>query len=130
VGKHNPNQALADSLEQVERALSIVQRHGFQAVRGDFTLTDALLHNVLIASEAITQLKNEWPERYFELERSHPGVNWYAFRRMGDVIRHAYGEIDLTIIEQHLNGLVPAVKSAIQAELVLSRIELPPDGGG
>ncbi len=98
MAKHSPNQSLADSLEQIERAESIVQLHGFSGVFQDRTLTDALLHNLLIASEAITRLKNEWPERYAALEAEYSEVNWYAFRKLGDVLRHAYGDVDLTII--------------------------------
>jgi uncharacterized protein with HEPN domain len=59
VAKHSPNQSLADSLERIERVESIVDPCGFDTVRRDSTLTDALLHNLLIASEAITRLKNE-----------------------------------------------------------------------
>jgi uncharacterized protein with HEPN domain len=86
-----------------------------------------LLHNLLIASEAITRLKNEWPERYAALESEYSDVNWYSFRRLGDVLRHAYGDVDLTIIEQHMELLVQAVKGAIQDELALSRIVALPD---
>ena len=92
-------------------------------------MTDALLHNLLIASEAITRLKNEWPDRYATLETEYPDVNWYAFRRLGDVLRHAYGDIDLAIIERHLAALVQVVKDAIQNELALSRIVLPSKSG-
>jgi uncharacterized protein with HEPN domain len=130
VAKHSPNQSLADALERIERAEAIVQRHGFETVRDDSTLVDALLHNLLIASEAVTRLKNEWPEKYAALETEYPDVNFYAFRRLGDVLRHAYGDVDLNIIERRLDGLIQDVKNAIQSELVLSRIELPPDDGG
>jgi uncharacterized protein with HEPN domain len=97
VPKHSPNQSLADALERIERAQTIVDLHGFEALRADYILTDALLHNLLIASEAVTRLKNEWPERYAELELGYPNANWYAFRKFGDVLRHGYQIIDLAI---------------------------------
>lgn len=121
--KHNPNQSLADSLERIERAQSIVRRHGFDAIRADYVLADALLHNLLIASEAVTRLKNEWPERFAALEMSCPDVNWYAFRRFGDVLRHGYELIDLAIVERNMNDLVPKIKRAIEGEIALSTIE-------
>ena len=127
MAKHSPNQSLADSLERIERAEAIVLSNGFDAIRADSTLADALLHSLLIASEAITRLKNEWPERYAALETAHPDVNFYSFRRLGDVLRHAYGDVDLSIIERRLDDLVRAVKHAIQEELVLSRL-MPPAG--
>jgi uncharacterized protein with HEPN domain len=129
VAKHSANQSLADSLERIERVESIVQPCGFNAVRADSTLTDALLHNLLIASEAITRLKNEWPERYAALEIAYPDVSWHAFRRFGDVLRHAYGDIDMAIVEMNIDVMVKGVKGAIQQELALSRVVLPPDKG-
>jgi uncharacterized protein with HEPN domain len=90
-------------------------------------LADALLHNLLIASEAVTRLKNEWPEQYVALETRYPLVDLYAFRRMGDVLRHAYGDVDLTIVERNLAGLIRSVKTAIQDELVLSRVVPQPE---
>jgi uncharacterized protein with HEPN domain len=122
VPKHNANQSLADSLERIERAESIVTRFGFKAVREDALLTDALLHNLLIASEAVTRLKNEWPERYAGLEMQYPDVNWYAFRRFGDVLRHGYEDVDLSIVQHNLGDMIDAVKKAIQKELVLSHV--------
>jgi uncharacterized protein with HEPN domain len=104
VAKHSPNQSLADSLERIERVESIVNPCGFDAVRGDSTLTDALLHNLLIASEAITRLRNEWPERYAALEAAYPDAGWHAFRRFGDVLRHAYGDIDMAIVETNIES--------------------------
>jgi uncharacterized protein with HEPN domain len=77
----------------------------------------------LIASEAVTRLKNEWPERYAELELGYPNANWYAFRKFGDVLRHGYQIIDLAIVQQNLNDMIVAVKEAIQRELVLSTLE-------
>ena len=127
MAKHSPDQSLADALERIERVESIVQPIGFDAVRIDSTLTDALLHNLLIASEAITRLKDEWPERYAALETAYPDVSRHAFRRFGDVLRHAYGDIDMAIVETSIEVMVKAVKGAIQQELALSRIVLRPD---
>jgi uncharacterized protein with HEPN domain len=127
VAKHSPNQSLADALDRIERVESIVQPSGFDSVRADSILTDALLHNLLIASEAITRLRNEWPERYAALETVYPDVSWHAFRRFGDVLRHAYGDIDMAIVEINVEGIVKAVKGAIQQELALSRVVLRPD---
>ena len=120
--KHSPNQSLADSLERIERVESIAQTFGFDALRADTTLTDAVLHNLLIASEAITRLKNEWPARYAALEADYPDVSWHAFRRFGDVLRHAYGDVDMAIVETNVAVTVRAVRDAIQQELALSRI--------
>jgi uncharacterized protein YutE (UPF0331/DUF86 family) len=41
-------------LERIERAEAIIRTHGFDALQNDYVLTDALLHNLLIASEAVT----------------------------------------------------------------------------
>jgi uncharacterized protein with HEPN domain len=120
--KHSPNQSLADALERIERAQAIVSRHGFEAVSLDYVLTDALLHNLLIASEAVTRLCNEWPDRYAELECRYPEVNWYAFRRFGDVLRHGYQIVDLAIVRQNLEDMIRMAKAAIQNEIVLSGI--------
>ena len=119
--KQSHNQSLADALERIERAESIVALRGFEALKADYILTDALLHNLLIASEAVTRLKNEWPEQYAELESRHPNANWYAFRKFGDVLRHGYQIIDLAIVKRNLDDMVLVVKDAIQQELVLSR---------
>lgn len=120
--KHSPNQSLADALERIERAQTIVSLHGFEALKADYILTDALLHNLLVASEAVTRVKNEWPERYAELEARYPDANWYAFRRFGDVLRHGYQIIDLAVVKQNLDDLIVVVKDAIQRELVLSTL--------
>lgn len=120
--KQSPNQSLADALERIERARRIMKRHGFDAVRGDYVLTDALLHNLLIASEAVTRLNNEWPDRYAELEVRYPDANWYAFRRFGDVLRHGYQIVDLAIVRRNLDDMIAAVEKALREELILSNI--------
>jgi uncharacterized protein with HEPN domain len=56
-------------------------------------------------------------------------VSWHAFRRFGDVLRHAYGDIDMAIVETNIDVMVKGVKGAIQQELALSRVVLPPDKG-
>ena len=127
MSRHNPNQSLADCLERIERAQPIVERNGFEVIDANFVLTDALLHNLLIASEVMTRLKNEWPERYAKLELTYPDTNWYAFRRFGDVIRHGYEIVDLAVVRRNLDDMVIAVKKAIQRDLALSRV-LPGDG--
>ncbi len=120
--KQSPNQSLADALERIERARRIMKRHGFDAVRGDYVLTDALLHNLLIASEAVTRLNNEWPDRYAELEVRYPDANWYAFRRFGDVLRHGYQIVDLAIVRRNLDDMIAAVEKALREELILSNL--------
>jgi uncharacterized protein with HEPN domain len=122
VPRHSPNQSLADALERIERAEAIVGTHGFAALQKDYVLADALLHNLLIASEAVTRLNNEWPERYSELEARYPNANWYAFRRFGDVLRHGYQIVDLAIVRRNLDDMIPAIAGAIRAELVLSTL--------
>lgn len=123
MAKHNPNQSLADAFDRIERVRSLVARHGFGAIRADVTLCDALLHNLLLASEAITRLKNRWPEQYARVESTHPDVDWRAFRVLGDRIRHGYDIIDMAIIGEIVDSRVPAIKSAIQSELAFTRID-------
>jgi uncharacterized protein with HEPN domain len=111
-------------LERIERARGIVECHGFDAVEQDYVLTDALLHNLLIASEALTRLNNEWPDRYADLEIRYPHVNWYAFRRFGDVLRHGYQIVDLAVVRRNLDDMIAAAEAAIRTELVLSTVSL------
>jgi uncharacterized protein with HEPN domain len=126
LGKHNPNQSLADALERIERAEAIVARYGWDAIREDGVLTDALLHNLLLTAEAVTRLKGEWEQRYELLEATHPDVDWYALRKFGDVIRHGYDIVDMAVVARNLETVVAAAKAAIQNELALSRVEPSP----
>jgi uncharacterized protein with HEPN domain len=123
VSKHNPNQSLADALERIERAETIVTRYGFNTIRAQSVLTDALLHNLLLTAEALTRLRGEWPQRYELLEAAYPDVDWYALRKFGDVIRHGYDIIDMAIVARNMETIVASAKAAIQNELALSNIE-------
>jgi uncharacterized protein with HEPN domain len=126
VSKHSPNQSLADALERIERAEAIVARYGFEEIRAQSVLTDALLHNLLLTAEALTRLKGEWPQRYELLETAYPDVDWYALRKFGDVIRHGYDIVDMAIVARNVETVVAAAKAAIQNELALSKIEPAP----
>lgn len=123
MSKHNPNQSLADALERIERAETIVTRYGFNAIRAQSLLTDALLHNLLLTAEALTRLRGEWPQRYELLEAAYPDVDWYALRKFGDVIRHGYDIVDMAIVARNMETIVASAKGAIQNELALSKIE-------
>ncbi|MEA2664090.1 MAG: Ribonuclease HepT-like [Candidatus Eremiobacteraeota bacterium] len=123
MSKHNPNQSLADALERIERAETIVTRYGFNTIRAQSVLTDALLHNLLLTAEALTRLRGEWPQRYELLEAAYPDVDWYALRKFGDVIRHGYDIIDMAIVARNMETIVASAKAAIQNELALSNIE-------
>lgn len=123
MSKHSPNQSLADALERIERAQAIVARYGFEAIRDDNVLTDALLHNLLLTAEAVTRLKGEWEQRYELLEATYPDVDWYALRKFGDVIRHGYDIVDMAIVARNLETTVALAKAALMNELALSRIE-------
>ena len=82
MGKHNPNQSLADILENIERAQRYIGTSSLSDFRSDEQKIDAVLRRLQNASEASTRFRNEWPEVAAEFETRHPEVNWMNFRNL------------------------------------------------
>jgi uncharacterized protein with HEPN domain len=65
-----------------------------QTERKDPAVHDAVIYNLLVASEAASRLRKEWPDFSEAFELRYREVDWVAFRTLGNRYRHGYDIID------------------------------------
>jgi len=58
------------------------------------TIQKAACFDLLCISEATSHLLNLDPE----IEERHPDIPWRQIRAIANILRHAYGRIDLTVV--------------------------------
>lgn len=108
---------LSDFVHNVEtdafHALPYADRMGYRSIKN--ALTEL--------GEAIKAMPEEVLKRY-------PGVDWKGFAALRDMVVHQYFGIDTRRLLPIINGEVPQLLAAIDAELQLIRADEPPTEPG
>jgi uncharacterized protein with HEPN domain len=105
----------ADILHSIELLEQYTQGVDQAALHTDTKLRDAILHRLLIVTEAAHRLKPE------DLDLC-PDPDWRNIRQLGNVIRHVYDAIDLAAIWNVLHDDLPPLKLAVEQTL---RVHFP-----
>lgn len=129
LGKHSPNQSLADILTNIETARAYVGEASYDEFAANPEKVDAVLRRLQNAAEASVRLRNEWPEISSEVEERHPQIPWRRFRDLGNRYRHGYDNIGVDRVWEDLNGLLRHIEEAVSAELALSQVRDLPAAG-
>jgi uncharacterized protein with HEPN domain len=116
---------VADILAALERARRILGGRDFPGREDDPAVHDAVIYNLLVASEAASRLRNEWLDFSEGFERRYQEVNWVAFRNLGNRYRHGYDIVDDARVRDDLGGLIPRVESAVRQEIALASVDSP-----
>jgi len=99
-----------DILDNVARIARFTVGMDFQVFVADEQVTFAVLHALLIISEAARRLG-------VEAEKRAPGQPWHAIRSLGNVLRHEYGGVDPNAIWRVVTDDLPALKAAVENAL-------------
>ena len=105
---------LGDVLDNIERIERFTLGLDFAAFVADERATFAVLHALLIISEAARRLGAE-------AETLVPGQPWRAIRGLGNVLRHEYGGVDRNAIWRIVAEDLSALKQAVAQTLAASR---------
>ncbi|MDD9954143.1 MAG: DUF86 domain-containing protein [Candidatus Woesearchaeota archaeon] len=95
------------SIEKIERYTSKVT---FETFEKDDLLADAVTRNLEIIGEAVKNL----PE---EMKEQHTDVSWKKIAGLRDILIHAYGGIELSIIWDIVQKKVPELKKKVKTLL-------------
>ena len=90
----------------------------FADFESNVQMKDAILHRLQILTEAARRLTPE------DLELC-PGPDWKSIRDLGNVIRHDYDGIDLSIIWHILEDKLPPLKAAVEQTMREHFPEIP-----
>jgi uncharacterized protein with HEPN domain len=96
-------QDILDNIRQIRTYLKDLDRSAFDA---DDRTRDAVERCLERISEAAVKLGND-------AELLAPGPPWQAIRSFGNVLRHAYDQVDPTRIWEIVNGDLPVLETAI-----------------
>ena len=102
---------ILDSIARIERFTTGMD---FAAFSANEQVTFAVLHALLILSEAARRLGTEAETRV-------PEQPWRAIRGLGNVLRHEYEGVDLQAIWRIVTDDLPALKVAIENALASLR---------
>ncbi|MBK8907692.1 MAG: DUF86 domain-containing protein [Rhodospirillales bacterium] len=110
VPERSPRQRLQDMLEAIEEALTFADGKAFEDYLRDPLLRRGIERSVEVISEASRHL----PE---QLRGPYPHIAWKQIRDIGNVLRHAYPDVNSNlmweIVTVHLPALRPVVEEII-----------------
>ena len=104
-------QRFEDILDNIARIERFTAGMDFQAFSADEQVTFAVLHALLILSEAARRLG-------IDAETRAPDQPWQAIRSLGNVLRHQYEGVDIGVIWHVVADDLPALKQAVQKALI------------
>ncbi len=107
-----------DILDNVMRIERFTDGMDFQAFLADEQVTFAVLHALLIISEAARRLGPD-------ADTLAPNQPWRAIRGLGNILRHEYGGVDPNAIWRIVADELPVLKQAAERALA----ELRSSGG-
>jgi uncharacterized protein with HEPN domain len=99
-----------DILDNVARIERFTVGMDLQAFLADEQVTFAVLHALLIISEAARRLGAD-------ADTLAPNQPWRAIRGLGNVLRHEYGGVDPNAIWRIVADELPALKQAVERAL-------------
>lgn len=82
---------------------------GFHRVAGSWLHRHALARSLEIICEASLHLPRELRER-------HPQIEWQRMKDFGNVLRHAYADVDLATVWEIVEQDLPALRSTMERE--------------
>lgn len=104
-----PRDRLEDMLENMRFADSYVAGLTFEQFQQNRMARDAVKRGLARISEAAVKLGDTMDAR-------HPEVPWPQVRALGNVLRHAYDEIDARIVWNMVLGDFPSLRAACEIE--------------
>jgi uncharacterized protein with HEPN domain len=110
VPSSRPEIRLLDILENIRLIETYVQGMDRAAFGADSRTRDAVERCLERLSEAATKLASQ-------AEELAPGPPWHAVRAFGNVLRHAYDQVDPTRIWEIVTRDLPQLAAAAQAAL-------------
>lgn len=103
---------LIDQLEQaIRQALIYVDGMTQEDFLADLRTQQAVVLNLLIMGESATKLMDRHPE----VAARAPDIAWRSMRGMRNRIAHGYHEIDMEIVWETLDGVLPALARDLAA---------------
>jgi uncharacterized protein with HEPN domain len=103
-----------DILENISRIESFTGGHDAASFANDEKTVFAVLHALLIVSEAARKLGDEAASRA-------PDQPWPAIRAIGNVLRHQYDDVDSAAIWRIVCDDLPSLRSAVDGALAALR---------
>jgi uncharacterized protein with HEPN domain len=105
-----PDLALRDILDAIERIEQFTAGLDFEAFRQDPKTVAAVEWKLLVISEAAIRLGDV-------AEMRCPGLLWRNIRGIGNWLRHQYDRIDLETVWKTLTDDLPPLKDSVQRAL-------------
>ena len=112
--RRSPLQRLHDLRGAIERIEAFTFGKTFEEFASDDLLRDAVERNV----ERLSEASRHVPE---DLKAQHPAVPWRAVADVGNVLRHAYDEVDPRQTWQIVSRDLAPLKAAVIAMIGISR---------
>ena len=101
---------LEDILEAIQLIEDFVTGMEFADFQDDSKTRYAVVHALLIISEASRRLSEDWKGR-------HPDIPWWDVANSGNIYRHEYHSINDRMIWKTVTDRLPPLKQAIKNEL-------------
>jgi uncharacterized protein with HEPN domain/predicted nucleotidyltransferase len=108
VAKRSPRQALEDIRVEVAAIEGFIAGRSFEVYQSDGMLRRAIERSVEIISEASRKLPPE-------LTDTHPKVAWKKIRGIGNILRHAYPDVDPATVWDIATVHIRPLKTAVAA---------------
>ena len=101
---------LEDILEAIQLIEDFVSKIEFSEFQGDTKTRYAVLHGLLIISEASRRLSED-------LKSRHPDIPWNDIANVGNVLRHESHRINDRIVWKTVTESLPTLKNALMKKL-------------
>lgn len=108
VPERSPRQRLQDMLDAIEAVLKYSEERSFADYLSDWLFRNAVERAVEVISEASRHL----PE---ELRAPYPHIPWQKIRDIGNVLRHAYPDVNPTRMWSVVTNDLPALQPVVEA---------------
>ena len=105
----DPELYLDDIRESCEKILLYVTGVDREAFEKNPMMIDAVVRNIGIIGEAVSQLPNEVCDRF-------PDVDWYEIKGMRNIVVHEYFGIRMDILWKTIKEDIPALKNLIDEQ--------------
>jgi uncharacterized protein with HEPN domain len=105
-------------VEAITRATDyLADVRDFEAFQRDPRTQDAIIRNIEIIGEAVSQVQSSAPD----FISSYPDVPWAKMRGMRNVMIHEYFSVNLRIVWATVRDDLPELKQLVEALLVSRR---------
>jgi len=118
---------VADYLEHIIQASSRAVDYAgdadnFEDFMRDTRTQDAVVRNIEIIGEAVTQLQKADPD----FTAAHPNIPWEVMRGMRNIVVHEYFGVDPSVVWKTVRNDLPPLIEKVQFLLSLTRDPEPP----